>query len=61
MWSPALKKLRSKGYRLAILSNGDRDMLEAAGPAARAAILYMRGCARAHLRGRVTVNHVLYC
>ena len=29
---PALAKLRSKGYELAILSNGDRDMLEAAGP-----------------------------
>jgi 2-haloacid dehalogenase len=28
----ALEKLRSKGYRLAILSNGDRDMLKAAGP-----------------------------
>lgn len=28
----ALEKLRSAGYRLAILSNGDRDMLEAAGP-----------------------------
>ena len=26
----ALKKLRSAGYKLAILSNGDRDMLEAA-------------------------------
>jgi 2-haloacid dehalogenase len=29
---PALEQLRSKGYRLAILSNGDRDMLQAAGP-----------------------------
>jgi 2-haloacid dehalogenase len=28
----ALEKLRSKGYKLTILSNGDRDMLEAAGP-----------------------------
>jgi 2-haloacid dehalogenase len=28
----ALAKLRSHGYRLAILSNGDRDMLEAAKP-----------------------------
>jgi 2-haloacid dehalogenase len=28
----ALERLRSGGYRLAILSNGDRDMLEAAGP-----------------------------
>ena len=28
----ALEKLRAKGYKLAILSNGDRDMLEAAGP-----------------------------
>ncbi|KAB2916668.1 MAG: haloacid dehalogenase type II [Hyphomicrobiaceae bacterium] len=28
----ALKKLRDGGYRLAILSNGDRDMLKAAGP-----------------------------
>ena len=28
----ALKKLREAGYRLAILSNGDRDMLEAAKP-----------------------------
>ena len=28
----ALQKLRAKGYRLAILSNGDRDMLKAAGP-----------------------------
>jgi len=28
----ALDKLRSKGYKLAILSNGDRDMLKAAGP-----------------------------
>jgi len=28
----ALERLRSKGYRLAILSNGDRDMLKAAGP-----------------------------
>jgi 2-haloacid dehalogenase len=27
-----LQKLRAKGYRLAILSNGDRDMLAAAGP-----------------------------
>jgi 2-haloacid dehalogenase len=30
--APALAKLRSKGYKLAILSNGDRDMLAAAGP-----------------------------
>jgi len=29
---PALERLRAAGYRLAILSNGDRDMLEAAGP-----------------------------
>ncbi|HEY7245420.1 MAG TPA: haloacid dehalogenase type II [Xanthobacteraceae bacterium] len=29
---PALERLRSKGYRLAILSNGDRDMLRAAAP-----------------------------
>jgi 2-haloacid dehalogenase len=29
---PALEKLRAAGYRLAILSNGDRDMLRAAGP-----------------------------
>src|ERR687887_417249 len=29
---PALEQLRSKGYKLAILSNGDRDMLEAARP-----------------------------
>jgi 2-haloacid dehalogenase len=29
---PALEKLRAAGYRLAILSNGDRDMLEAARP-----------------------------
>src|SRR5262249_59843470 len=28
----ALEKLRLKGYTLAILSNGDRDMLAAAGP-----------------------------
>ena len=28
----ALNKLRGAGYRLAVLSNGDRDMLEAAGP-----------------------------
>src|SRR2546423_5314250 len=28
----ALEKLRRAGYKLAILSNGDRDMLEAAGP-----------------------------
>jgi 2-haloacid dehalogenase len=28
----ALERLRSKGYKLAILSNGDPDMLEAAGP-----------------------------
>ena len=28
----ALEKLRAKGYKLAILSNGDRDMLAAAGP-----------------------------
>jgi len=28
----ALDRLRSKGYKLAILSNGDRDMLKAAGP-----------------------------
>ena len=28
----ALEKLRSAGYKLAILSNGDRDMLKAAGP-----------------------------
>jgi 2-haloacid dehalogenase len=28
----ALEQLRSAGYRLAILSNGDPDMLEAAGP-----------------------------
>ena len=28
----ALEKLRATGYRLAILSNGDRDMLQAAGP-----------------------------
>jgi 2-haloacid dehalogenase len=29
---PALHRLRSAGFRLVILSNGDRDMLEAAGP-----------------------------
>ena len=29
---PALEKLRSAGYRLMILSNGDRDMLANAGP-----------------------------
>jgi 2-haloacid dehalogenase len=29
---PALEKLRAAGYQLAILSNGDRDMLTAAGP-----------------------------
>lgn len=28
----ALERLRAGGYRLAILSNGDRDMLKAAGP-----------------------------
>ena len=28
----ALERLRAKGYALAILSNGDRDMLKAAGP-----------------------------
>jgi 2-haloacid dehalogenase len=28
----ALNKLRGAGYRLAVLSNGDRDMLQAAGP-----------------------------
>ena len=28
----ALGRFRSKGYKLAILSNGDRDMLKAAGP-----------------------------
>jgi 2-haloacid dehalogenase len=28
----ALHRLRSRGYKLAILSNGDRDMLKAAGP-----------------------------
>jgi 2-haloacid dehalogenase len=28
----ALERLRGAGYKLAILSNGDRDMLEAAGP-----------------------------
>jgi 2-haloacid dehalogenase len=28
----ALEKLRTGGYKLAILSNGDRDMLKAAGP-----------------------------
>ena len=28
----ALSALRAKGYKLAILSNGDRDMLKAAGP-----------------------------
>jgi 2-haloacid dehalogenase len=28
----ALERLRSNGYKLAILSNGDRDMLAAAGP-----------------------------
>jgi 2-haloacid dehalogenase len=28
----ALERLRSAGYKLAILSNGDRDMLKAAGP-----------------------------
>ena len=28
----ALDKLRGAGYKLAILSNGDRDMLKAAGP-----------------------------
>ena len=28
----ALETLRSSGYKLAILSNGDRDMLQAAGP-----------------------------
>jgi 2-haloacid dehalogenase len=29
---PALERLRSSGYKLAVLSNGDRDMLKAAGP-----------------------------
>ena len=29
---PALERLRNAGYRLAILSNGDRDMLQAAQP-----------------------------
>jgi len=29
---PALEQLRSGGYKLAILSNGDRDMLETAKP-----------------------------
>src|SRR5262245_56649158 len=29
---PALERLRAAGYTLAILSNGDRDMLQAAGP-----------------------------
>lgn len=29
---PALQDLRDAGYKLAILSNGDRDMLAAAGP-----------------------------
>jgi 2-haloacid dehalogenase len=29
---PALARLRAAGYKLAILSNGDRDMLQAAGP-----------------------------
>ena len=29
---PALERLRTTGYKLAILSNGDRDMLAAAGP-----------------------------
>jgi 2-haloacid dehalogenase len=29
---PALQRLRAAGYKLAILSNGDRDMLAAAGP-----------------------------
>src|SRR5262245_24141870 len=29
---PALERLRAAGYKLAILSNGDRDMLKAAGP-----------------------------
>ena len=29
---PALERLRAAGYELAILSNGDRDMLDAAGP-----------------------------
>lgn len=29
---PALQRLRAVGYKLAILSNGDRDMLKAAGP-----------------------------
>jgi 2-haloacid dehalogenase len=29
---PALHALRARGYKLAILSNGDRDMLQAAGP-----------------------------
>lgn len=29
---PALERLRAGGYRLAILSNGDRDMLKAAAP-----------------------------
>jgi len=29
---PALERLRGAGYKLAILSNGDRDMLTAAGP-----------------------------
>jgi 2-haloacid dehalogenase len=28
---PALQRLRAAGYKLAVLSNGDRDMLEAAG------------------------------
>jgi 2-haloacid dehalogenase len=29
---PALERLRGAGYALSILSNGDRDMLKAAGP-----------------------------
>ena len=31
-WAIALERLRGGGYALAILSNGDRDMLEAAMP-----------------------------
>src|SRR5216117_1845755 len=30
--APALERLRGAGYQLAILSNGDRDMLQAAAP-----------------------------
>jgi hypothetical protein len=44
----ALEKLRRAGYKLAILSNGDPDMLQAAGPQRMGAVMSVVGMRISH-------------